>query len=406
MTSLQTSSDVPSNWICGKVLSNFTAWIEPKRYTRDDLAVGVYTGERVYYSRGAAARDTWLAQIPASVLYGPTSNPDVPVQGFGLSPDYLDPRATQRVQLYGLRDLYRQFPNKKWYFIVGCDTYLNVDYALRMLSAYDAEKPYWVSKTAYPRKKFPALVNGSSALTYTWSSGAWGWFLSQSVAKAFADSVDHFIATTPIDAICYCPDKLTGMLLSLLGYNLTTMDPYWGQGYDACAVDSKASRAARVPEWSLYHYVTPRKMLAIHHRVMHERLDRFTPKDVDDHQKRFVKEHALVVKRRNHDIRVLGGHRSFTAEFVTPTFRTQIEEHFEMLREAQVAVRSLADTAVYQFRPYDIPSCLQWCRREVDFDQNGVVDLAETVEAPQYVWTFLVDVKGPLTCAVLCTMTA
>jgi hypothetical protein len=46
--------------------------------------------------------------------------------------------------------------------------------------------------------------------------GGIGWFMSNQVAKAYAETIDAFIADVDAFSICYCPDKITGIVLSLL----------------------------------------------------------------------------------------------------------------------------------------------------------------------------------------------
>lgn len=140
---------------CDKIFKDVSPWKEPKT-RRDDVVVGIYSGESLLHSRGAAVRDTWLASMPNVRMYTPTT-----VAGFskgfeerGMVPDFLDAHGAQVAQLYGLRDMYRTFPDKKWYYIVGCDTYVQMDYALRVLDNLDAAKPWWVTRFAYPTKPF------------------------------------------------------------------------------------------------------------------------------------------------------------------------------------------------------------------------------------------------------------
>ncbi len=46
----------------------------------------------------------------------------------------------QFVQLYGLKEMYLKHPDKSWYYIVGCDTYLHPDYVRNMLESFDASE--------------------------------------------------------------------------------------------------------------------------------------------------------------------------------------------------------------------------------------------------------------------------
>jgi hypothetical protein len=309
-------------YYCDKFPQDSRPFVPPTRYTKNDLVVGIYTGESVVYSRGMAVMDTWLNDLPNTVIYTPTPDPTVPSVGIaGMKPDYEYMMNAQLVQLRGLQDMYRRFPDKKWYYIVGCDTYLNVDNALRMLESYDASQPYWVSKNRFPVEPFPDDINttdfpllnitgANHSRGFTWSSGSWGWFLSNSVVKAYVDALDAFLDRYPkhIDIFCYCPDKVTGALLSLLGFDITEMTPDWEKTYDSCAVDSRMGFAYKTLDWSLAHFVRPRKMLAMHERMMHEKVDRMYAANMNMTQwsSDFAALHAQTWVRKRGQLRKLG----------------------------------------------------------------------------------------------------
>ena len=153
------------------------------------------------------------------------------------------------------------------YYIVGCDTYVNVDYALRMLDDYDPSGDWWVTKSRYPvtavnelsqsgkidfnLSDWPNRIekeNSKVKGAVTWSSGGWGWFLSNSAVKAFANALDGFIAKyNPKDMknMCYCPDRITGAILSLLGIDISQVSKYWAKKLHGCAIDSATSDAVK-----------------------------------------------------------------------------------------------------------------------------------------------------------------
>ena len=56
----------------------------------------------------------------------------------------------------------QRFPQKKWYYIVGDDTYLNVDYALQMLEPFDDSQDLWISPSRYGPLAVPKGVSTSS----------------------------------------------------------------------------------------------------------------------------------------------------------------------------------------------------------------------------------------------------
>jgi len=71
---------------------------------------------------------------------------------------------------------------------------------------------------------------GKENKTYEWYTGAVGWFLSNSVMRAYAESIDKFLMDNEIRKICYCPDIITGMVLSLLGFHITLFPKEYREG--------------------------------------------------------------------------------------------------------------------------------------------------------------------------------
>jgi len=308
-----------THWFCSKIFNNLDPWVEPK-LTTDDFVIGMYTGERIFYSRSSVVVDTWLYRFKHHYLYAALGEPSIPVQGlesYNLKPEYRDSFVTAYVQIWGLKDMYYKNPNAKWYYIVGCDTFLHSDYMMRALESFDPSKDWWISAG-----KYPAQFQKNMNLTgwdkwverdrnrYWWYTGAVGWFLSNSVMKAYAENVDKFMSDNNIRKVCYCPDKITGMILSLLGYSITKFTKQWSRGWDAMAVDGIAQDMfLRTREYVQYHYVSPYKMAMAEHRVTHEKLDRIIntgdPNRVVSYFREFIDKHYSVLKRRMRQVKYL-----------------------------------------------------------------------------------------------------
>jgi len=310
-----------SHWFCDKLQNNIDPWVEPK-LSPDDFVIGMYTGERIFYSRSSIVVDTWLHRFKYHYLYAVLGEPSIPVQGLvdkynNLKPEYADSYVTAYVQIWGLKDMYYKNPNAKWYYIVGCDTFLNSDYMMRALESFDPSKDWWISSGIYPNtfQKKENLTGwdnwwGKDRKRFEWFTGAVGWFLSNSVMKAYAENVDKFMTDNNIRKICYCPDKVTGMILSLLGYRITRFPRNWVKGWDAMAVDGKQNDMwSRTKEYVQYHYVSPYKMAMAEHRVTHEKLDRIIntgdPNRVVSFFREFIDKHYSVLKRRMRQVKYL-----------------------------------------------------------------------------------------------------
>ena len=199
---------------------------------------------------------------------------------------FQDPNAVQLVNLYAMKELYDIEPNKKWYFIYGCDNYVNVDYMLLLLDQFDHTQPMWLGRhrslTPMPdwvnMEKHPKSV---SKTEFTWVAGSDSWILSNSAMKAYAayittflDDEEYNFKTTGKKKMCVCPDKIAGLVLSLLGFEVTTLSNPWNKRWswtNVDAIDQFGDSAWEAKENIVYHYVSPRKMLVADQRAQHEK---------------------------------------------------------------------------------------------------------------------------------------
>jgi len=326
----------PPQWYCDKLQNSLRPWEYPKKTSVHDLAIGIYIGEKLYYGQVIAQRDTWLSRVPASHMFGPTSNSLIPVHGlekYSLKPDYEDPNAVQLVNLYAMKELYDIEPNKKWYFIYGCDNYVNVDYMLLLLDQFDHTQPMWLGRhrslTPMPdwvnMEKHPKSV---SKTEFTWVAGSDSWILSNSAMKAYAayittflDDEEYNFKTTGKKKMCVCPDKIAGLVLSLLGFEVTTLSNPWNKRWswtNVDAIDQFGDSAWEAKENIVYHYVSPRKMLVADQRAQHEKLDRLVnanavqgvvnfARETIDHHCRALRKLQVMIKWLAQRMKHFGG---------------------------------------------------------------------------------------------------
>jgi hypothetical protein len=318
---------------CDKVHRETT----PFSYVRDpfelatvpDMVVGIYTGDNIELSRAVAVRDTWLSRLPNNTVffYAGSDHPHIPT--LGLSDQFGEGKVDEvnMVQLLGLRHMYEANPGARWYFIVGDDTYLNLDYALAMLQDYDHTVPQWITRGAwfdgagipagFETSKWPRYTeemgagrtasNGGPG-SFRWGSGASGWFVSQPLARMYAESLQRVLDDPAFERNCHCPDRLTGMVFSLLGVPPTVLPPDLANAMSAGAVDG-SSTLDRVTNLMLYHYVFPMKMYAIDERAVHEKVDRLVAArdaaGLHDFFRTFISAHYRVLRHRHAELRYL-----------------------------------------------------------------------------------------------------
>lgn len=156
--------------------------------------------------------------------------------------------------------------------------------------------------------------------------------------KAFAAIADAYVpfSKTFCDAgnPLLCPDKATGAFLSLLGFDITTIKAEWVARSEAYAVDAPMVAAPSQTDWWLSHYVRPRKMLALHERTLHEKIDRMqsavaaanekSPEEGKKHsfvlekwKASFLRRHQQIVQRKVQQLEFFGISLNSTFTFTT-----------------------------------------------------------------------------------------
>lgn len=116
----------------------------PTRYEPADVAIGIYTGVRFLRTRAVAVRDTFLARHPQNRVFFFVGESDplalfdaVRVEGAG--EDYF---SAMQKQMYALKHMWQHAADAKWFYVIGCDTYVFIDYLLTTLDPYDADEPH------------------------------------------------------------------------------------------------------------------------------------------------------------------------------------------------------------------------------------------------------------------------
>merc|ERR1711865_360028 len=158
-------------------------------------------------------------------------------------------------------------------------------------------------------------------------TGAVAYFLNNKAMALFNEHVEYFVETTVNEAdLCpNCPDVYTGLLMALLGVKHVGFPPRWHGAFSVAALDHRGP-AVTHKEFFANHYVAPRKMIAMHQRATHEKIDR-------------------IVNTGN-------------AQAVVDYFREFVESHFYVLRKRQQEVVALAKKHGEDIREYDVPNPL------------------------------------------------
>ena len=150
-----------------------------------DVAVGVFTSALKLRERALSVQETWLREFPRAYLIGGShGDPKLRMLTLGheVGEDY---RSAHRKQFLGLLELYRLFPDAKWFFITGCDAFVFAPNLIELLSRFDHREELLVGGHC-------GLVHvGGEPLLYP--SGGPGFALSRPLLAAVAPGIRGFI---------------------------------------------------------------------------------------------------------------------------------------------------------------------------------------------------------------------
>ena len=148
-------------FFCNKIRADVRPWGQsPSSFSPKDIVVGVYSGEKLAFTRAAAVIDTYFADTDGAYAYASTPVPGGSLEFLAGSEAYKSYRVQQPDRKYNsavhdvnmilIHDLFRRHPEKKWYVHAGCDTYINLDYMAKHLAELDADQDLWLASVLTP----------------------------------------------------------------------------------------------------------------------------------------------------------------------------------------------------------------------------------------------------------------
>lgn len=281
-------------WSCDKLPDDTSPWVLP-RLQPDSLAVGVFVLEEQLLTAAFIANSTWLAPLKNKAFYS-----DRPFDLAGTIPLLIERSdgGVHMATLRGLADLRVRFPMCEWFTMATVDSYVDIDAAMQMLSSFDSSRGWWLASYRRGPFRFDAPMDEAAMRvnhsmfprrreTYMHSAGVW--MVSRPVVQSYVNALPRFEATHNAQP-CSCPIIVIGQLLSLLGYELTAIPsayasmtwgpvqdelPHrWAKGPPCQAGESARWESMSKVSFAFFYEVPPRRVLALHHRALHSRLDR------------------------------------------------------------------------------------------------------------------------------------
>ena len=290
---------------CSKVPIPSDTWRAALNYNESDVGFLIFTGSIFFHTRATAARDTWLSRVTHKYFLSAIPYPWLPVTVVaGAGEDKL---SNMKKVFYGLQIVYRQQQGSsnphKWYYIAGCDTFVNVHHVLKRLDPYPHTKPLLVGGHS---GEADCRDSEGRMHTIKFPSGGPGLFLSSKLMEMLMPHLTDYVDKVwpSISKGCSeCSDVALTCLIFKLGIRLTEMPGFWHNNPDQTLVYDGRKAFFQDPEPNNYHYVPPAEMYDLDEFYAFQFIDRLVRdhnwQELTAYTRTFVASHyeTLRVKR-------------------------------------------------------------------------------------------------------------
>jgi hypothetical protein len=162
-------------------------------YTEQDIAFVIFTASSFFHTRATATRDTWLSRITNYYFLSATPYPYLPVTVVpGAGEDKL---SNMKKLLYGLQIIYQQqmkLPvnqRQKWFYIIGCDTFILPHHLLKRLHGSDYTKPILLGGHTGHHE----CLGQKKPLVVEFPTGGAGFFFSMKLLELMQPNLTNYV---------------------------------------------------------------------------------------------------------------------------------------------------------------------------------------------------------------------
>ncbi|CAF1528358.1 unnamed protein product [Adineta ricciae] len=253
-------------------------WKKAKRYHEDDIAFIIYTAFPFYLTRARAVRLTWISRVTNYYFLSSVPDPSLPVTVTNNTGE--DYQSNTKKIFYGLELIYKaqlSIPassRHKWYFLVGCDTYVNVPHLLKRLDAYDSQIPYFIGGSVGTQTCFHS--NGTSYKSL-FVGGNTAHVYSAALVDAIYPHLIQYVNSIwpqPNHTSSAQSDVALSCLIFHLGFNMTIIPGFWRNTPDKTIQEFGLTEALSEKEPSSYHYIKPEQMIDLDEFYVYQHIDR------------------------------------------------------------------------------------------------------------------------------------
>ncbi|CAF0862373.1 unnamed protein product [Didymodactylos carnosus] len=276
-------------------------WLKAHRYQESDIAFVIYTSSKFYHTRAMALRDTWLSRVTNYYFLSSKPYSNLPVTVIkNAGEDYV---SNMKKIFYGLQLIYGQQISKplnerqKWYYLIGCDTYVNVRHLLKRLESYDYQQIYYIGGHTGHEKCYD--TPGGSII---FPSGGGGFLLSFKLLEKLQVNLTDYLEnkwpnTNPMS------DVALACLIKRIGHNLTQVEGFWSHTPAQMVQFDGFAAVQKVIEPNNWHYVMPADMINLDEFYSFQYVDRLANdqnlEEMVEFIRLFIKKHYEILRKKH-----------------------------------------------------------------------------------------------------------
>ncbi len=284
-------------------------WTHSIRYSESDVDFVIFTGKRFYQSRATATRDTWLSRVSNFHFLGASPYPSLPITVVtGAGENYL---SNMKKIFYGLQIIYKQQQKKpykqrqKWFYVAGCDTYVNVEHILKRLDPYDHTQPLLIGGFMHEHESCRDVTTKKSH-RIIFPSGAGGIFFSSKLLEIMQPHLSNYIenvwpGNSPASdvALTCLAQKLGVKIIHAPGFWI--FPPLVTLRYN----DGRHPGLHSDPEPNNFHYINPPEMYVLDEFYIHQYVDRLINdanwSELSTFIRRFIVSHYQILAKKTQE---------------------------------------------------------------------------------------------------------
>jgi hypothetical protein len=280
-------------------------WTSAKNYTEKDIVFVIFTGARFFHTRATATRDTWLSRITNYHFLSATPYPYLPVTVVPNAGE--DKLSNMKKLFYGLQIIYQQqikiplSERQKWFYIIGCDTFILPHHLLKRLDGLDYNKPIFLGGHS---GRHPCLGNMKKNMVVEFPSGGAGFFFSMKLLEMMQPHLSNFVEKIWPNTSEISDVALT-CLAAQLGITLTKRDGFWAHPPAFTLREEGRERFHRDNEPNDFHYINPDEMYALDEFYVNQHMDRLINdknwNEFIEFTRRFVSSHYELLRKKRRE---------------------------------------------------------------------------------------------------------